>query len=161
MSIRGAAQTGASTGPGRGLQLSPSNRHAPNRLLFIGHRGAYQQDFIWFSDDGGKSYALSKTPTGNSLPKMDEAQLVENSDGTIIANMRWEGTPTSGRGVATSTDSGPCNCLPPTATASDGLCLRGRRHVLQDQLRPAAQGAGLPGDGLAQPTERRRVLLRP
>jgi len=46
---------------------------------------------------------------------MDEAQLVENSDGTIIANMRWEGSPTSGRGVATSTDSGPCNCLPPIA----------------------------------------------
>lgn len=37
---------------------------------------------------------------------MDEAQLVENSNGTIIANMRWRGSSKQGRGVATSTDGG-------------------------------------------------------
>ena len=49
---------------------------------------------------------------------MDEAQLVENSDGTIIANMRWEGSPTSGRGIATSTDSGPCPHQQPSASTA-------------------------------------------
>ena len=34
------------------------------------------------------------------------AQLVENLNGTIIANMRHEHSPTMGRGVATSTDGG-------------------------------------------------------
>ena len=65
--VVGAAQTGASTGPGRGLQLSASHRHAPNRLLFIGHRGAYQQDFIWFSDDGGASWTTSLPFLGNEI----------------------------------------------------------------------------------------------
>ena len=37
---------------------------------------------------------------------MDEAQLVQNTNGTIIANMRWRGSPTQGRGVALSTDGG-------------------------------------------------------
>ena len=36
----------------------------------------------------------------------DEAQLVENLNGTIIANMRHKASPTKGRGVATSTDGG-------------------------------------------------------
>ena len=31
--------TGTSVGPGRGIQLSPTNPKAPNRLLFIGHHG--------------------------------------------------------------------------------------------------------------------------
>ena len=81
-------QTGASTGPGRGLQLSKTNPHAPGRLLFIGHKGAYVQDFIWFSDDHGKTYTISKTPTGDSLPLMDEAQLVELKNGHVLASMR-------------------------------------------------------------------------
>ena len=37
---------------------------------------------------------------------MDEAQLVENINGTIIANMRHRTSPKVGRGVATSTDGG-------------------------------------------------------
>lgn len=36
----------------------------------------------------------------------DEAQLVENRNGTIVANMRHKASPTKGRGVATSTDGG-------------------------------------------------------
>lgn len=74
-------QTGASAGPGRGLQLSKNNPHAPSRLLFIGHKGAYVEDFIWYSDDNGNTYNVSSTPTGNSLPLMDEAQLVELKNG--------------------------------------------------------------------------------
>jgi len=104
-----------------GLQLF-TGPHA-GRLLFIGHRGAvraaapaaraapaapadappqYVEDAVWYSDDGGKTYKVSK----QTMAKMDEAQLVQNNDGAIIANMRWRGSPREGRGIATSTDSG-------------------------------------------------------
>ena len=33
-------------------------------------------------------------------------RLVENMNGTIIANMRWTGSPKEGRGIATSVDGG-------------------------------------------------------
>eukprot|EP01050_Picozoa_sp_SAG11_P009154 SAG11_NODE_844_length_6891_cov_3.648704_2_plen_815_part_00 len=82
------ARSGASTGPGRGLQLSKTNPHAPSRLLFIGHRGAYVEDYIWYSDDNGKTFKLSTTPSGNSLKLMDEAQLVELKNGNVLASMR-------------------------------------------------------------------------
>ena len=59
-------------------------------------------DSVWYTDDGGKSYA----PSATILPKMDEAQLVENSNGTIIANMRHRSSPSTGRAIATSTDGG-------------------------------------------------------
>ena len=88
-----------------GLQLSEKNPHAPGRLLFIGHDGAYVRDYVWYSDDGGKSYAVSKTQTGNSLPKMDEAQLVELSNGNVLANMRNRLSQHE-RGIALSTDGG-------------------------------------------------------
>jgi hypothetical protein len=72
------------------------------RLLFIGHRGAYVEDAVWFTDDGGATYQTA----AKTLPKMDEAQLVQNKNGTVIANMRWRGSSKQGRGVAASTDGG-------------------------------------------------------
>ena len=83
-----------------GLELTQGDHKG--RLLFIGHRGAYVEDAVWYTDDGGATYKTS----AHTLPKMDEAQLVENQAGTVIANMRWKGSPTQGRGVATSTDAG-------------------------------------------------------
>ena len=59
-------------------------------------------DTVWYTDDGGKSYV----PSTAVLPKMDEAQLVQNANGTIIANMRHRSSPTTGRAIATSTDGG-------------------------------------------------------
>lgn len=100
---------GSLTGPGVGLRLSDTNPHHPGRLLFIGHHGAYVEDVVWFSDDGGKTYNLSSTPSGYSLPRMDEAQLVELENGDVIANMRNNIRQPSGgslRGVAFSTDGG-------------------------------------------------------
>ena len=61
-----------------------------------------KSDSVWFTDDGGKTY----TPSTTLLPKMDEAQLVENTNGTIIANMRHSSSPTTGRAISTSTDGG-------------------------------------------------------
>ena len=56
----------AAAGPGRGIELTQGP--LKNRLLFIGHRGAYVQDSVWYTDDGGKTYTASDTV----LDKMDE-----------------------------------------------------------------------------------------
>ena len=49
----------AAAGPGVGIQLTQGKHKG--RLLFIGHRGAYVQDTVWFSDDGGETYSTSDT----------------------------------------------------------------------------------------------------
>eukprot|EP01065_Artemidia_motanka_P022821 TRINITY_DN2700_c0_g1_i2.p2 TRINITY_DN2700_c0_g1~~TRINITY_DN2700_c0_g1_i2.p2 ORF type:complete len:456 (+),score=138.13 TRINITY_DN2700_c0_g1_i2:65-1432(+) len=77
-----AAQS--AVGPGVGLQLSATNPHAPGRLLFIGHHGYYVEDFVWYSDDHGHTYKLANS----SLKLMNEAQMVELSNGDVVANMR-------------------------------------------------------------------------
>lgn len=92
---------GTSTGPGRGLQLQ-NGGHA-GRILFIGHHGAYVDDVVWFSDDHGKTYNVSNT----IFPKMDEAQLVELSNGSVVANMRNNHyLPGDVRGLSRSDDGG-------------------------------------------------------
>jgi Neuraminidase (sialidase) len=58
---------------------------------------------VWYSDDGGETYILSETV----LEKMDEAQLVELSDGRVMPNMRNDHlTSCDCRAVAISTDGG-------------------------------------------------------
>ena len=98
------AANGVETGPGRGLVLRADNPVAPNRLLFIGHLGAYTDDYVFYSDDGGATYSVA-TP---ALAKMDEAQLVELSDGTVVANMRNDHLNKSCdcRAIAVSKDGG-------------------------------------------------------
>jgi len=73
---------GTSVGPGTGLQLSRNAKYH-GRNIFIGHHGAYQEDFIWFSDNG-HDYTVAKT----NLTGMDEGTLAELPNGYIIANMR-------------------------------------------------------------------------
>lgn len=69
-----AAQLGGSvvTTSHRSLTFhSPSNPHAPGRMLFIGHHSAYQYDSVWYTDDGGNTYNLSKT----NFKSMDEVRV--------------------------------------------------------------------------------------
>ena len=62
-----------------------------------------QYDLVWYSDDAGQTYTVSETV----LPKMDEAQLVELSDGRIMANMRNNHLNSCDcRAVAISSDGG-------------------------------------------------------
>ena len=62
-----------------------------------------QYDLVWYSDDGGVTYAVSVAV----LAKMDEAQLVELSDGRVMANMRNNHLSSCDcRAVAISTDGG-------------------------------------------------------
>ena len=49
----------AAAGPGVGIQLTQGEHKG--RLLFIGHRGAYVQDSVWYSDDHGKTYSTADT----------------------------------------------------------------------------------------------------
>jgi len=96
--------TNTMTGPGTAIILSAQNPHAPGRILFIGHHGDYQEDYVWYSDAAGK-YTVSKTP----LPLMDEGQLVELPNGDILASMRnnhVDSQCTSCRGISLSHDGG-------------------------------------------------------
>ena len=64
---------------------------------------------MWYSDDGGETYSLASTPTGHTLPLMDEAQLVELENGDVLANMRNQVPQPGGghlRAVSISTDGG-------------------------------------------------------
>ena len=83
-----------SVGPGAGIQLSATNRYHPNRIIFAGHHGPYEYDAIWFSDDHGQTYQLSKNASGNNEPAMiwlqDEIALAETPDGGVMASMRNE-----------------------------------------------------------------------
>ncbi len=58
---------------GVGLQLH-RGPHA-GRLLFIGHGGPHKSDGVWYSDDGGVAYALSKT----NFQSMDEVRWLYTS----------------------------------------------------------------------------------
>eukprot|EP00039_Didymoeca_costata_P016781 m.305295 g.305295 ORF g.305295 m.305295 type:complete len:452 (-) comp16448_c0_seq1:64-1419(-) len=95
-------QCGGAVGPGIGIQLQ-HGVHA-GRLLFIGHYGAYGHDSVWYSDDDGETYKVSQS----NLTFMDEAQLVETSDGTVIANMRnnHHNKTCNCRGISISKDGG-------------------------------------------------------
>ena len=97
-------------GPGVGLQLQ-HGVHA-GRLLFIGYPGANNYSAVWYSDDGGASYAISDTHTMQSMEEVccpmtpncvvlifrnrfiviecltQQSQLAEAPDGTIVATMR-------------------------------------------------------------------------
>jgi len=58
---------------------------------------------VWYSDDGGKTYNLSETV----MEKMDEAQLVELANGSVMANMRNDHLSSCDcRAVAISNDGG-------------------------------------------------------
>ena len=85
-------------GPGRGLLTSKG------RLMFVGHEGKYIGDYVWYSDNFGDTYSLSLTGPGEQqFPEMDEAQMVELKNGSIIVNMRNR-LPGRLRGVARSDD---------------------------------------------------------
>ena len=63
-----------------------------------------QYAIVWYSDDGGSMYQLSET----LLLHMAESQLVELSDGQVMANMRnnhYNAT-CDCRAVAVSSDGG-------------------------------------------------------
>lgn len=91
--------------PGRGLQLSESNRYAPNRLVFVAQFGVKGKslDIVYYSDDHGITWTRSKT----IIPSGNEAQIVELANSTLLMNARVEvKSKQTSRLFATSDDGG-------------------------------------------------------
>ena len=91
----GAAK-GALPGPGTALQL------LSGRILVVSHLGAYQNDYVSYSDNGGNTFVTNT----RTFPKMDEAALTQLSNGSVLLNMRHRTSPSLGRGIAISHDNG-------------------------------------------------------
>lgn len=76
-------------GPGRGIQLK--NGKYKNRLVVPFNTTDTWQNYLVYSDDGGKNWQRAEGRTGYGL---NEVQVVELSDGSIMANARshrWKG----------------------------------------------------------------------
>ena len=82
-----AGPKGGSTllpGPGTGLVLT-RGAHA-GRMLAVGvANGAYGSEVLFWSDDGGLTWAVSAAEVG---PGVDEANMAELADGTVYLSMR-------------------------------------------------------------------------
>eukprot|EP00035_Acanthoeca_spectabilis_P039597 m.63677 g.63677 ORF g.63677 m.63677 type:complete len:505 (-) comp9670_c1_seq2:242-1756(-) len=76
-------------GPGYGIELGHSSTpYRKGRLLSCGatgyHTGHAMVAGVWYSDDGGTTWNVSGTP----LAKMQECQMVELANGSVVINMR-------------------------------------------------------------------------
>ena len=100
------------TGPGHGIQLSPSQASPAGRLLVPvwlslgtesnGHRPSCASTI--YSDDGGRTWRNGSIVCNNPDPKNpSETVAVELADGRVMLNIRHEG-PEKFRGVTTSPD---------------------------------------------------------
>lgn len=96
--------SGTLPGPGNGaVVLSSPSSPAPRRLVFASHFGAYADDVVYYSDDGGATFAVSQTV----LPKMDEVAVAELWNGSLMLNMRNDHVNSCQcRGVSLSHDGG-------------------------------------------------------
>ena len=77
----------AAAGPGVGIQLTQGKHKG--RLLFIGHRGAYIQDSVWFSDDGGKTYSTSDTILQEMVRRSPSRALDRIASVLMLMELRW------------------------------------------------------------------------
>ncbi len=68
------------------------------------HAGAYNNDYVYYSDDGGESWTASRTV----LPKMDEVDVATLTDGTVLLNMR-------------NHHDNPCDCRAYSYSVDDGV----------------------------------------
>ena len=110
---------GVFPGPGNAVVLSSRSTH-PGRYIFAawgvtelkGREMNY--DVVYFSDDGGKTYTLSKTVFPVNLTGIfEEPSITETQDGSVLINMRMEGDAAMCGGHhcrfgALSTDGGAC-----------------------------------------------------
>lgn len=94
------------TGPGVGIQLQRAP-HTGRMLIPCDHKtlgdtvGYYSH--VIYSDDGGRTWELG----GSTDDGVNECQVIEKSDGTLLLNMRCSRNNQTGkRGIATSGDGG-------------------------------------------------------
>ena len=140
---------GVLPGSGTGIVLGLNAPQSPfkGRIVECGATG-YEAGHamhmpIWFSDDDGKSYTIAATPKGEAFPKLEECQLAELSDGTLIINARTTLSRGPGgcncRAVAMSTDGGASwknYTFVPQLTGP--VCMAGLVAVVADPGTPSA-----------------------
>lgn len=94
------------TGPGVGIQLT-RGKHAGRLVIPCDHKTAgstvsYHSHAI-YSDDGGRTWGLG----GSTGDGVNESQVIERADGTLLLNMRRARTvPAPNRFLAVSADGG-------------------------------------------------------
>jgi hypothetical protein len=100
------------TSAGAALQLSPTNKYHPNRLIFTGHVNGCQQ--WWYSDDGGATYNFSRNASSPTEPLCIEGEgevgFAETPDGGITSSGR--------NGIFHG--PGKCNCRAVVRSADGG-----------------------------------------
>jgi sialidase-1 len=87
-------------GPGVGIQLRSGRLVIPAYHSVIGNEEGYQ-NYVIYSDDHGKTWRGGES----TEPKMDESQVVELADGSLMLNMR-SNRGKGRRGIAVSKDGG-------------------------------------------------------
>lgn len=92
--------SGSMPGPDAGIQLGSGPK--AGRILTVSHHGAYEQDYVSFSDDEGQTW----TTIDQSFPKMDEASVADLGGGKLLVNMRHRDEKSKGRATSRSEDSG-------------------------------------------------------
>jgi sialidase-1 len=92
-------------GPGNGIELGQKSTHSPSagRMLSCGatgyHHGHAMEAGTFSSDDQGRSWQAGAHP----LPSMQECQLAELSNGSVVMNMR--------QSVRTCASGGHCRAV--------------------------------------------------
>jgi sialidase-1 len=104
-----APWAGTLPGPGTAAQIPPGAARFGGRIVVPAHNGAYAQDVVYFSDDGGETWTVGAT----QLPKMDEAVIAVQRNGSLLLNMRnAHDNACDCRAVSRSDDGGASFSLP-------------------------------------------------
>ena len=104
-----APWAGTLPGPGTAAQVPPGAARFGGRIAVPAHNGAYAQDVVYYSDDGGVTWTVGAT----QLPKMDEAVVAVLSNGSLILNMRNDHLSSCDcRALSISDDGGATFSLP-------------------------------------------------
>lgn len=88
------------TGPGVGIQLTSGRLVVPCDHIEAESRRYFSH--VIYSDDGGATWQLG----GSTGPEVNECQVIQRRDGSLLLNMRNQTRQHTYRAVATSTDAG-------------------------------------------------------
>jgi sialidase-1 len=98
------AQGKSRTGPGLALLLQAPSKYA-GRILVPASTGTYGDDHVYTSDDGGATWAAPPQPH-LAMAGLDEAQLAQLPNGSILILMRHVSEPWKGKAASISDDGG-------------------------------------------------------
>lgn len=99
-SVKKSDWTWYATGPGAGIQLASGRLVVPCDHIKAGEKTMYSH--VIYSDDGGATWRLG----GETGPGVNECEVVERTDGSLLLNMRNYDRRQRCRAIATSRDGG-------------------------------------------------------